>query len=186
MFVVPPPPWTVWEIPADSSCKCKIAVAWASRPSSVLGHARPGLRQPEVEHRHTAMNISIAAALCQCGPHSSQTDGHQPGRYLRNHAVNLGSLYVNDFTRFGGLPGRGANPMHPSGQTQPVPICRRIAAPVRWCRWAEKVEPTFETTTRVTLTVSLRRHQRAAPNANFSSARARRGDISCWKTLPRG
>jgi NodT family efflux transporter outer membrane factor (OMF) lipoprotein len=53
-----------------------------------LGRARPGLRQPEVEHRHAVLDLrhQRAAALRQRRPGPRQADGGAPRRHLRHDA----------------------------------------------------------------------------------------------------
>ena len=53
-----------------------------------LGNARPGLRQPEVEHRHAVLDLrhQRAATVRQRRPRPRQADGRQARRHLRHDA----------------------------------------------------------------------------------------------------
>ena len=53
-----------------------------------LGNARPGLRQPEVEHRHAVLDLrhQRAATVRQRRPRPRQADGGQARRHLRHDA----------------------------------------------------------------------------------------------------
>jgi hypothetical protein len=89
MFVVPPPAVDGLGNAAASSCRCR--TARPRRAGAVrrgLGNARPGLHEPEVEHRHAVFDLrhQRAAALRQRRPRARQADGRGARRHLRHDA----------------------------------------------------------------------------------------------------
>ena len=104
-----------------------------------LGPARSALRQPGQQHRHafSTYDINVPQLFCQCRPHQAPNRWACPARHLRHLQINLGSLYVNDFSKSQDLPG------HRASRTRLPRQCRghyraedaqRSQAP--WCRWA--------------------------------------------------
>jgi multidrug efflux pump subunit AcrB len=90
MFVVPPPagrrPRQCRRLQGPGAGPRRPRRAGALRRG--LGRARPGLRQPEVEHRHAVFHLrhQRASALRQRRSRPRQADGRQPRRHLRHDA----------------------------------------------------------------------------------------------------
>ena len=105
MFVVPPPAVEG----AGQRRRLQAAGAGPRRPGRAgavrrgVGHARPDLRQPEVADRHAVLHLrhQRAATVRRRRPHPAKQMGVALGDIYDTMQINLGSLYVNDFTRFG-------------------------------------------------------------------------------------
>ena len=99
------PRWTAWACPAASRCRCRTAAARANRRCTQRSGARwarsSGNQNTTIGTPYSTYDINVPQLFANVDRTKAKQMGVGLSDIYDTLQINLGSLYVNDFTKFG-------------------------------------------------------------------------------------